>query len=158
MRLTLKFCVIIFCLELFIPSCIGIYDPPIKGKEIVIHNQTDQQILVLDSLTGEYFKLYDTALFNDRKYLWRKPNYIPEYGIYDHFVPDDEVQELRNAKKLKASFYFIAQSELGKTPRQIVEKGLYRLCEVRLDSLEEKELTHVFFNPDTVFIDHYAEH
>ncbi len=145
-------------MELFIPSCIGTYDPPIKGKEIVIHNQTNRQILVLDSLTGQYFKLYDTALFNDRKYLWRKPNYIPEYGIYNHFISDENVEELRNEKKLNALFYFINQSELEKTPKEIFEKGLYRLCEIRLDSLEEKELTHIFLKSDTVFIDHYSRH
>jgi hypothetical protein len=59
-------------LLLFLFSCV--YDPPRKGKEISIHNQTDKAIIIMDSLNGNRARLYDTAMVNGRGYISRQPN------------------------------------------------------------------------------------
>jgi len=47
-----------------------VYDPPIKGKEIIIENQTNDYVYVIDSLSAVgNLKLYDTFLVN--KYIYR---------------------------------------------------------------------------------------
>jgi len=151
MKFKLRFYVT-FSLTIIISSCI--YDPPIKGKEIVIHNQTARPILVLDSLKGQNQKLYDTSLLNGRKYIWRKPNYVAEYSQFQHFIPDTQIQLLRRKNLSNVIIYFIDQSALENTLSQVSKDKSYRTLEVNLDSLEKNEWNHIFFTMDTVFIEH----
>jgi hypothetical protein len=135
--------IILFALPILLTACV--YDPPTKGKSIGIHNQTDSDILVLDSLKNDAnLNLYDTAKVNSRMYISRKYNYITEYNNFIKFLPDAYIQELRKDNRDKLSFYFIKKINLEKPLNEILVNHLYRSTEINLDTLEKYGLNHLF--------------
>jgi hypothetical protein len=62
------------------------YDPPLRGNDIFIHNQTADFVYVLDSLPAAgTLPLYDTFSINRKPIVSAKPNYISKYGTWDYF-------------------------------------------------------------------------
>lgn len=143
---------LLFILLPFLFSCV--YDPPLKGKEISIHNQTDKQIIIVDSLYGNHARLYDTAIVNGRRYIARLPNYMIEYGVYKKFYSDDEMNNLKNKKVNKMKLYIIDTSAVQNTFNQIHTNHLFRSFEINIDSLEKYDLNHLFITNDTILFEH----
>jgi hypothetical protein len=141
-----------FILIFLLCSCI--YDPPRKGKDVSIHNQTNRPIMVLDSLTEKYFKLYDTAKVNDRRYISRQPAYITEYGVYRRFYSDAEIENLKNKNINRIALYVIDYNNLGNTPGSILINHLYRSFDISIDTLKKYELNHLFISTDTMLLEH----
>jgi len=137
---------------LFLFSCI--YDPPQPGREILIHNQTNKSILILDSLTGSLLNLYDTAIVNKRIYISRKPNYITDYGIYQKFYTDFELDSLKSSKNNRITLYIIDTLSLKNTLNQISDKRLFRSVVIDIDTLKKYDLNHLFITDDTILFEH----
>jgi hypothetical protein len=133
-------------------SCV--YDPPLKGKTLSVHNQTEKQFLVIDSLTGNYFKLYDTALVNDRKNIARQGNYLSEYGDYESFYSNREL-DIVKAKRLNTlTLFFVEQTNLRNSPGNALTRHLYRSFKINVDTLKKYQLNHVFLSEDTIIFEH----
>ena len=98
-------------------SCV--YDPPLKEKVISIHNQTDKQIIIVDSLSGNHARLYDSTIVNGSRYIARLPSYMIEYGVYKKIYSDDEINKLKNKKINKMKLYIIDKSDVQNTFNQI---------------------------------------
>ena len=133
-------------------SCI--YDPPLKGKTIFIHNQTGKTLFVVDSLTGNYFKLYDTAKVNDRRYISRRPNFMTKYGLWERFYSNNEIDSIRRKRNNRLTFYFIEQEFLQNTPSTVLANRSFRSFEINIDTLKKYELNHVFITENTVLLEH----
>lgn len=136
-------------------SCI--YDPPLKGKEVYIHNQTNGALLVIDSLTGNYFKLYDTAKVNDRVYISRRPGFIAEFGSYLRFVSNNEIDKVTLKKKNKITLYFVDKAYLQNESGTILSNNVYRSFDIIIDTLKKYELNHLFVTGDSIFLDHHYD-
>jgi hypothetical protein len=127
---------------LFLFSCI--YDPPQKGKEILIHNQTNKPIIILNSLNLKYLKLYDTAMVNERIYITRQPNYITGYSIYQNFFSDNELNDLKSKNISSVTFYIVDEAEVKNTLNAILNNHAYRSFDVNVDTLKKYQLNHLF--------------
>lgn len=74
-----------------------VYDPPVKGKEIVSENQKDHSVYVLDSFprNEKHLRLYDTSIDNNRMHILRQENFIPEYSVRIYFISDYEIGNIK---------------------------------------------------------------
>lgn len=141
-----------FILIFLLCSCI--YDPLLKGKEISIHNQTNRPIMVLDSLSENYFKFYDTATVNGRRYISRQANYVVEYDVYRSFYSDTEIEYLKNKNFNKITLYVIDYNNLENATGSILINHLYRSFNISIDTLKKYELNHLFITTDTTLLEH----
>jgi hypothetical protein len=139
-------------LSFLLVSCV--YDPPLKGKSFFIQNQTAKPVFVIDSLTGNYFKLYDTAKVNNRPYIGRRPNFITEYGLFERFYSNAEMDNIMLKKKGKSTLYFVDQVHLGDTPGIVLTNHLYRSFDINIDTLKKYGLNHLFVTEDTILLEH----
>jgi hypothetical protein len=136
----------------FLCSCV--YDPPQKGKEIFIHNQTDKPIIIVDSLTGNQLRLYDTANVNNRRYIIRQSKYMTEYGNYQKFYSDVEMNNFKLKNNNKITFYIIDTSDLQNILRQFSIDNSLRSFDVNIDTLKKYDLNHLFITSDTILFEH----
>ena len=143
--------IILLALGTLLKTCF--YDPQ-KGKDVIIHNQTDSFVLVLDSLNIEKIALYDTASVNGRVYISRKPNYLTEFNNIKKFISDSYIRKLTKDKIDKLTFYFIDKINLGKSPNQILTNHLYRSIEINLDTLDKYKLNHLFLTDNAILLEH----
>lgn len=143
-----------FALLLF--SCV--YDPPQKGKQVFIHNQTDKSFLVIDSLTGSYFKLYDTAEVNGSVYITRKPNFVTEFGVFQSFYSEGKINNIRNKRNGKIGLYSIEHSYLRDAPSVVLTNHSYRYFESSVDTLKKYELNHLFLKEETILFEHHQDY
>jgi hypothetical protein len=141
----------LFLIFLFF-SCI--YDPPPKGKELIIHNQTDKPIMVLDSLTGNYYRLYDTAKVNGKRYISRRADYLTEYGMFVNFISEDEFNSMGRKNLDKITLYVVNQDELQNSPKSTLTNNSFRSIDISIDILKEFELNHLFITNDSLFLKH----
>ena len=110
--------------------------------------------MVLDSLNGKHFKLYDTAMVNDRRYISRQPNYITECGVYRSFYSDAKFDDLKNKNINKITLYVIDYANLENTPGSILINHSYRSLDINIDTLKKYELNHLFISTDTMLLEH----
>jgi len=141
-----------YSLIFLLGSCI--YDPPLKGKEVSIHNQTDRPIMVLDSLSERYFKLYDTATVNGRRYISRQANYVAEYDVCRRFYSDAEIDYLKSKNLNKITLYVIDYNNLENAPGSILINHSYRSVDISTDTLKKYALNHLFITTDTILLEH----
>lgn len=134
--------------------CSCVYDPPQKGKEIFIHNQTDKPIIIIDSLTENRLRLYDTAIVNNRRYITRQSKYITEYGNYQTFYSDFELDNLKLKKNNKITFYIFVTSDVRTASSQISVDNPLRSFDINIDSLKKYNLNHLFITSDTIIFEH----
>jgi hypothetical protein len=73
-------------------SCV--YDPPQKGIDIWIHNQTEKPLMLMDSLNSEA-KIFDTAKVNNRMFIERPGNYMSEYATHNKFYSETFIDILK---------------------------------------------------------------
>ena len=139
-------------LVIFMCSCV--YDPPPKGKELTIHNQTEKPIVVRDSLTADYFKLYDTAKVNGRKYIRRKDNFLTEFNVVQLFYTDVAMDLKKIKSNGKIRLYFIDEAYMEIRPEDILKNQTYRFIDIHVDTLNKYQLNHVFFTSDTILFEH----
>jgi hypothetical protein len=110
--------------------------------------------MVLDSLNGKHFKLYDTAMVNDRRYISRQPNYSTEYGVHRSFYSDAKFDDLKNKNINKITLYVVDYSNLENTPGSILINHSYRSIDISIDTLKKYELNHLFITTDTMLLEH----
>ena len=142
----------IFYFLLFLSSCI--YDPTSVGKEFNIYNQTDQPIMVLDSLTAGSFFLYDTATVNGRKFISRRQEYIPDHGMFTKIILDGEIKDLKRKKVDKITLYVVNQKELDGCPKTILSSNSYRSIDIDIDRFKMSELNYLFITNDSILWEH----
>jgi len=135
--------------------CSCVYDPPPKGKEIFIHNQTDRPIIIVDSLTGSQLRLYDTPMVNNRRYITRQAKYITEYGNYQNFHSDLEMDNFKLKNNNKITFYIIDTSDVQNILSQISIDNSLRSFDINIDTLKKYDLNHLFITSDTILFEHY---
>jgi hypothetical protein len=130
------------------------YDPPLKGKELWIHNQTDKAFLVLDSLDGNSFKLYDTSKVNDRVYITRQPNFVTEFTSFTRFYSNKKMNVIRLIHKNWTTLYFIDEANIYQSPQTVLASHTYRSFRINIDTLAKYELNHLFITRDTILFEH----
>lgn len=134
--------------------CSCAYDPPPKGKEIFIHNQTDKPIIIADSLTESQLRLCDTAMVNNRRYITRHAKYMTEYGNYENFYSDLEMGNFKLKNNNKITFYIIDTSAVQNILSQISINNSLRSFNINIDSLKKYNLNHLFITSDTILFEH----
>lgn len=137
----------------FLFSCI--YDPPLRGKDVFVENQTENYILVSDSLKGNgSFIIYDTFLVNKSRYISCKPNYISPFTKWQNFISEKKTKALKNDSIKQIIFYFIKREDVFRPVEEIRTNNLYDSINLNLDEIERNELNYVFYYGDSIFIRH----
>jgi hypothetical protein len=130
-----------------------VYDPPIKGKEIYIYNQSDHPILALWLISEATLMKFDTVLINNRKFIQRRPNYVPEYGTFDDFISCKILEKASNNKSV-IKYFIIDEVNSMKSANQISDSSNYKFLEINPDSVLMNGLNYIVFNDDTVILEH----
>jgi len=143
---------LLFPLFVLLAGC-PVYDPPMKGKEIMISNQTDDYVFVIDSLnsTGN-LKLYDTFLVNDKIYISAEGNYIPKFTAWTYFLPDIRYEKMKKEHVDQLSFYFIRKENQNKPMQEIVSNKLYDSVYLNVSELKEDTINHIFYYGDSIVV------
>ena len=142
----------LICL-IFIGGCV--YDPPVRGKDIFIENQTDDYIYVCDDINKQTFlKLHDTFLINDKKYIAALPNYIPKFSKWNYFISEAKQQEIKNKNNDIVRLFFIRQRDIEKNINLISKDGLYTKFEINLSDIQNHQINYIFYYHDSIFIAH----
>lgn len=80
--------------------------------------------------------------------------YMTEYGNYQKFYADFELDNLKLKNNNKISFYIINTSDVQNILTQISSDNTLRLFEINIDSLKKYDLNHVFITSDTILFEH----
>ena len=128
-----------------------IYDPPPKGKDIFILNQSDENIFVTDTLfTGGTIRQYDSFLVNKKLFVEVKGNSIRSYSRWRYFLSEKKSKNMRQ----QFTLYFIKTDDLSKSYEQIRANTLYKVFSADLDEIEESKLNYVFYYKDSIILKH----
>jgi hypothetical protein len=133
-------------------SCV--YDPPQKGKEVTIYNQTDKPVMILDSVNENDLRLYDTALVNGRKYITRYANYLTEYGHYQVFYSDNYLSKLKTSGVNKIRLYIVDPNDLQNTTGKILINPSVHSFSIAIDTLKKYTLNGLFITSDSIYFEH----
>ena len=134
-------------------SCI--YDPPLRGKNVFIENQTDDYIFVADSLKGYGFlKFYDTLRINGNEYISAEPNYISPFTKWQNFISEMEFKTMKNNNITQMIFYFIKGENVLRPIEKIRTNKLYDSITINLVELEQNDLNYIFYYKDSVTLNH----
>lgn len=131
---------------LSITSCV--YDPPIKGKEIIIYNQSPNTIQVLVGLaSGLQSKYCDTFSVNKRMYIGRNPNFISEYDQWDYFFRDSfrDKLEKNGIDSLILNINRISMDSLFRFSIDATE-----VLKISLADIESHEINRIFYYRDSI--------
>jgi len=128
-----------------------IYDPPPKGKDIFILNQSDENIFVTDTLfIGGTIRQYDSFLVNKKLFVEVKGNSIRSYSRWRYFLSKKKSKNMRQ----QFTLYFIEADDLSKSYEQIKANTLYKVFSADLDEIEESKLNYVFYYKDSIILMH----
>jgi hypothetical protein len=141
------------CLLYLLTGCV--YDPPKKGYDIIIHNQTGQYVYVVDSLpaTGRPV-VYDTFLVNKRPMVQAMGNYIPEYAQWRFFLLENQYQYIRSKKAGKDTLYFIKAGDIDKSYDSIKNNRLYTMYPYLVDEIKNNTINRLFYYNDSIVLMH----
>ncbi|HEY2727903.1 MAG TPA: hypothetical protein VGI61_12055 [Parafilimonas sp.] len=92
-------------------------------------------------------------MVNGRIFITRQPNYMTEYSICQSFFSDNELNDLKNKKINKITFYIIDQAELQNTLNVILINYAYRSFDINIDTLKEYQLNHLFITEDKTLLE-----
>ena len=138
----------LFCL-LFFQSCL--YDPPLKGKSIYFLNQTDNYVLICDSLNDVGFsKLFDTILINDNIHIMAKGNYLPKYRLWEDFISINERNSLKKKNITKINYRFIREDKIGFSNMDILNQKLYDSIELDINDIFNNQLNYIIYYNDSI--------
>ena len=110
--------------------------------------------MVLDSLTGSYFRLYDTAKVNGKSYISRRADYIAEYGMFINFISDKEINSKRRKNLDKITLYVVGLNDLQSSPKTILSNNSYRSFDINIDTFKKYKLSHLLITKDSMFLEH----
>jgi hypothetical protein len=79
---------------------------------------------------------------------------MTEYGVYQKFYSDGEMNNLKNKKINKIKLYIIDTSDLQNTFSQIYTNHLFRSFDINIETLEKYDLNHLFIINDTILFEH----
>lgn len=132
-----------------------VYDPPRKGYEIIIHNQTDQYVYVVDSLpsTGQPV-VYDTFLVNKRPMVETLGKYIPKYAVWMYYFFENQYQYIKTKKAGKDTLYFIKAGDIDKSYDSIRNNRLYTIYPYQVDEIKNNNINHLFYYNDSMVLMH----
>lgn len=132
-------------------SCV--YDPPKKGIDIFIHNQTGKQIVIADSL-GADVKLYDTAKVNNRVFVNRLGNYMAEYTTYNKFFSQTVIDSFKKHNHNYITLYILDENHLPDSAGKFIFSNPYRSFDINMDTISNYKLNHLFIYKDTILFEH----
>jgi hypothetical protein len=138
------------CLQL--TGCV--YDPPPIGKTISLHNQTDRSLFVSDSLTGKYFRLYDTVRINERSYIQKSSRFLNAYTFVELFYSNNELASFAKYRNNQLSFYLIDVSDRQEMSVTGLTNNSFRSFIINIDTIKKYELNHLFITKDTILLEH----
>lgn len=143
----------ILILSLVFLGCV--YDPPLKGREIYIHNQTDKYVFVTNSLPSSGFLLaYDTFRVNSRILIGKKGQYIAGYDDWVYFFSKTRYDFLKTKKVQKDTLYFIQETDIRKPWNQLRDEIGYKIFEFDIEEVEKSKLNHIFYYGDSILLSH----
>ena len=141
-----------FCILLLLWGCN--YDPPPKGNDIVIHNQTGNYVYISDTLPGTgTIVLFDTLRVNDKWMVAARGNYISKYSQWEYFLSNNQYT-MAKKQPSKAVFYFIDEKDVGKDYSEIISKRLYRTYKFNPDDIVDHLISHIFYYNDSIILEH----
>lgn len=130
----------------FLSGCF--YDPPIKGKDIIIENQTNDFVFVTQNLEElKNLKLYDTFKINNLMYISARPNYIPQYRQWINFLSDVKLDIIKNDT---LTFYFLTNTNQQKTFLEINNSNLYKIIQIPIDQIKKNDINNIFYYKDSI--------
>jgi hypothetical protein len=140
---------------LFITTGCPVYDPPLKGNDIFIHNQTADFVYVLDRLpaTGT-LPLYDTFSINSKPNIEAKPNYISKYRDWDYFFDESQYRQMKRQGVDSFTFYFIPPDYIDSSFEQIHANRRYTRVKLHIDEAWNKTINHIFYYGDSIEVTH----
>jgi len=146
---------VIALLILLVTTGCPAYDPPLKGNDIFIHNQTAGFVFVLDSLplTGS-LPLYDTFSINHKPIIEAKPNYISKYKSWDYFFDEAHYQLLKQTGVDTLTFYFFPFNYLDSNFLKWNANQRYTVAKLRIEDAWNKPVNHIFYYGDSIEITH----
>ncbi len=150
---------LIFCIcSLVLTLCAScVYDPPPEGKTIFIHNQTKNSVFVIDSLTGDYFKMYDTLRINNRPYFHKAQELVHAYHLFEDFYSNSELEYIKQHRDNQLTFYFVDDNDLRSNPGIILTNNLFRSIHISIDTIKKYDLNHLFVTVDTIRLEHHYQ-
>jgi hypothetical protein len=125
-----------------------------RREKLFLYTQTGHSLFVIDSLSEDYLKLYDTSKVNDRRYINRRPNFMTEYGLYELFYSDNKIDSVQHKRNNWLTFYFIKGEFLQYAPSTVLANRSFSSFEINIDTLKRHELNHLFVTEDTVILEH----
>lgn len=146
---------LLILIPLFTINCSCVYDPPQKGLEIFIHNQTSRFVYVTDSLPPSgYLTPYDTLLVNSNVFIMKEGNYIAEYDQMVYFFSKNRFDYLKAKKIHKLILFFIREEDIGKPNDQLRQEKGYKIFEVGIDEVWKNSINHIFYYGDSIHLSH----
>jgi hypothetical protein len=146
--------VVAFLILLVTTGC-PVYDPPLKGNKIFIHNQTADFVYVLDSLpVGGKLRLYDTFWVNGKRDIEKKPDYMPKYSTWSYFFSEPHFRQLKKKPADSLSFYFIPPDYIDSSFEQIHANRRYTTIKLHIDEAWNKTINHIFYYGDSIAVTH----
>lgn len=79
---------------------------------------------------------------------------MTEYGNYQKFYSDFEMDNLKLKNKNKITFYIIDTSDVQNILSRISIDNSLRSFYVNIDSLKKYDLNHLFITSDTILFEH----
>lgn len=138
-------------------GCVGspVYDPPLEGKDIFIHNQTGQFIFFTDSLPNKgYLMRYDTILVNSKPVVQKNGNYIPGYDQWLYFLSESKLDFLRRRGDKNIPLYFIKEADIFKPCDEIKKNRFYTVFYLEFEAVTKNLLNHLFYFNDSIYLTH----
>lgn len=130
------------------------YDPPLKGNDIFIHNQTGGFVYVLDSLPAGALPLYDTFSINHKPIIEAKPNFISPYKTWDYFFEEAQYQRLKQMGIDSLAFYFFPLNDFDSSYIKLNANQHYTVAKLRIEDAWNKTVNHIFYFGDSIEITH----
>ncbi|ODT35748.1 MAG: hypothetical protein BGN92_10460 [Sphingobacteriales bacterium 41-5] len=150
--------IIFLTIALWLNSCI-VYDPPQKGKEIRVVNQTGNGLyFFVDSfgLKEDRFDVFGTSNLNGKLHITNKLKYVHGFSNNEFFISDDELNYFDKKLGSDIQFYFIKDSNILKRFSEISGRGEIKRFWLKRDSLRypslsENSLNILFVYPDSIY-------
>lgn len=147
----MRFYIFVLLFTITFQSCV--YDPPQKGSEIIIENQSSRKLYIFDSLpnveTG--ITLMDTFSVNNRNYIANKTMVVNAFDKYIYFLSDTSVENERNDKVYAKSIFVVGDSAIRQTYTTIIKQNLYKKIDIEFANISKDSANYLFIYPDSIY-------
>jgi hypothetical protein len=129
------------------------YDPPPKGVQVYIENQTNKIIFVSQSfLEDTIINLYDTFYVNNRLQIEANGRLVYGYTKYNLFLSDLDIKKM--SKDSLFTIYFLKEKSLNLSPKEVRKNKLYDSLILNINDIRKNQVNHVFIYDTLIISEH----